>query len=843
MKCKKHAYFYISAKMRHGFHGLLLTDSCMGLVISRDCAISPYVDECNNTGFLWNCSGLGLNTLLKKFPSELKNQNVALDLSFNNFRELTKETFREINRYLNVTTIKLHHNNLGKIGKNALSMLSSLCSLDISYCSLDKNRIDEYAFVNTGSLRNLQIHHNDFQQTGYPDLSISKIPSLQYLKIDLFEGFVFSEAFQTLKQLSKIEFNNIKTFSLTNDSFHGLKRSPIDSLDMNLRHHVKCDVTEDLFCSFPYLTQELNINFGGFCNVTVALRSLKCLQDRKIEKIAIRRNIKSFFQNDVILNNWSMKYLINICVRSLDLGHNTILSVERSFINTTLWLCLENLYLDKNQLHIVQPSTIISILTLPKIRILNVNLNNMPRPVRIEANHRLYRHNILPQTLLFSVNLPNTLEVFDYSNNFINNLEIPGLRIVWSGERLQELYIQNTNFPFGFIRQLKFSSLKKINVSQNSFAHVRSDIFQNSLNLEEIFAEAVGFNFSAKYDSHNFFQNLKNLSVLDISKNNLKMLPQTIFLDQKFSLTEINLDNNMFTGLPNSILILKKLKFLSVRNNLISYFARQDQVFLQSLHNLSIHLIGNPISCACSHIRSLRWMKNHQHLFGDLPYIICMENKTRITELFQEDVWRKFELDCQAENCLIMASILFFFIMLTLFISGAVKRYRTHLEYVILRLKNRWKGTHLTNEGNSFVYDVYVSYSDCDYAWIIQDLYTKLEHLKMKAWLKDKDSIPGAWEAEEIVKCINDSRKVMFVISDSFLDVGWSSYAVQMAVTHAFHNHRQESIVVIIKDNVLLDRLPNDIKNIWWCIEYFRWTESETDEDILDKLSGLLNCK
>ena len=388
------------------------------------------MDECNNNGFLWNCSGLGLNTLPSKFPPELKNQNVTLDLSFNNISEITKETFREISLFCNVTTIKLHHNNFGKIGKNAFSILSSFCSLDISYCSLDKNQIDEYAFVNTKNLRNLKIHHNNFQKTGYPDVSISKIPSLKYLKIDLFEGFVFSGAFENLTELSKIEFNSVETFSLTNDSFQGLERSPIYSLFMFFKMHVKYDVTEDLFCSFPYLTRELSIRFGGYCNVTVALRSLKCLQYRKIEK-----------------------------------------------------------------------------------------------------------------------------------------------------------------------------------------------------------------------------------------------------------------------------------------------------------------------------------------------------------------------------------------------------------------------------EGNSFVHDVYVSYSDPDFAWIIQKLYPKLEHLNIKAWFKDKDSIPGAWEAEEIVKCINDSRKVMFVISDSFLDVGWSSYAVQMAVTHAFHNHRQESIVVIIKDNVLLDRLPNDIKNIWWSIEYFRWTESETDEDILDKLSGLLNCK
>ena len=116
-RCHLVSFMKLTQKISHWFHCLLLTDSCPRFIISRQCAISPYVDECNNTGFLWNCSGLGLNTLPSKFPPELKNQNVTLDLSFNNISEITKETFREISLFCNVTTIKLHHNNFGKIGK------------------------------------------------------------------------------------------------------------------------------------------------------------------------------------------------------------------------------------------------------------------------------------------------------------------------------------------------------------------------------------------------------------------------------------------------------------------------------------------------------------------------------------------------------------------------------------------------------------------------------------------------------------------------------------------------------------------------------------------------------
>ena len=67
-----------------------------------------------------------------------------------------------------------------------------------------------------------------------------------------------------------------------------------------------------------------------------------------------------------------------------------------------------------------------------------------------------------------------------------------------------------------------------------------------------------------------------------------------------------------------------------------------------------------------------------------------------------------------------------------------------------------------------------------------------------------------------------------------------------MAITHAFHNQRQGSIVVLIKDGVPLERLPDEMKNIWWCIEHIRWPKNDgtcSDEVILSELSNIMKPK
>lgn len=109
--------------------------------------------------------------------------------------------------------------------------------------------------------------------------------------------------------------------------------------------------------------------------------------------------------------------------------------------------------------------------------------------------------------------------------------------------------------------------------------------------------------------------------------------------------------------------------------------------------------------------------------------------------------------------------------MLIFVIIVVIKKYCVYLEYVILRLKNKWKGIFLCKFDNNFLYDVYVLYSDFDYLWVIKIFYLILESLNVKLCL-DEDIYGGCIILEGIVNCINECRKVLFVVSESFLDIG-----------------------------------------------------------------------
>lgn len=272
-----------------------------------------------------------------------------------------------------------------------------------------------------------------------------------------------------------------------------------------------------------------------------------------------------------------------------------------------------------------------------------------------------------------------------------------------------------------------FSSLVILDLSQNEFRNIHPDIFQGVKNIQELYAIDVHLEFTDSLISESLFRNLHFLSKLDISQNRLSVLPPLLLRDQKKSLKEIHLDHNMFSSVSNSLLQLENLETLYVRNNLVSKISENDQRFFESQKNISIFLEGNPISCICSNIKSLKWMKDHRNSFSDLSKTLCVESKSAVSELFNDYKWRSFELQCQTVAWLIFSVGLLVLTVLTLTITAVIRRYRVHLEYVILRIKQRWKGVQIYRQEDVFSYDVYVSYSDVDYPWLIQNLHPKFK--------------------------------------------------------------------------------------------------------------------
>ena len=75
----------------------------------------------------------------------------------------------------------------------------------------------------------------------------------------------------------------------------------------------------------------------------------------------------------------------------------------------------------------------------------------------------------------------------------------------------------------------------------------------------------------------------------------------------------------------------------------------------------------------------------------------------------------------------------------------------------------------------NYVFDAFVSCARADAIWIKRNFLPKLENqeTQMKFCVAQRDSIVGATIIDNIVRNINQSRKVVCVISQEFLKSGW----------------------------------------------------------------------
>jgi hypothetical protein len=96
-----------------------------------------------------------------------------------------------------------------------------------------------------------------------------------------------------------------------------------------------------------------------------------------------------------------------------------------------------------------------------------------------------------------------------------------------------------------------------------------------------------------------------------------------------------------------------------------------------------------------------------------------------------------------------------------------------------LMMTNRRKSA---NANDHFTYDVFVSYSDKDRTWVLDELIPNIEkRAEINICLHERDFQVGLGILENIIQCMDKSRCLLLVISESFLKSNWCAFEMHLA--------------------------------------------------------------
>ncbi|CAC5357490.1 unnamed protein product [Mytilus coruscus] len=350
-------------------------------------------------------------------------------------------------------------------------------------------------------------------------------------------------------------------------------------------------------------------------------------------------------------------------------------------------------------------------------------------------------------------------------------------------ERIKNVSLQKGECAY---EQLKYF---EISGSPNSFTYTH---------IHDIFSKSV----------------FSQLKTLNISSNGLKSFPTVLRLETwstKFrTLRQLDFSNNYITQLDflSTERYLQNLNFeLNLSNNKLRLLTEAGLQSLKYLYykNVIVNLRNNSgMKCLCKTFNAEQvfrttWGQNYSYLKSACVHNCNIDSDTENTS---------------SSHQFIAYSVLVFFFSFGTLVSSSLLCLRR-----ILRKKKK-KDSY---EVQSFIsaesiYDAFISYSSMDEHWIYDTLVLNLESNipGIRLCLHQRDFVPGATIADNIIRSIDDSTHTLIVLTENFTKSEWC----QMEFQKAFHQtlkHRKHLIVILLGD-LDTSTLNRDIK---FCIKTY----------------------
>ena len=692
------------------------------------------------------------------------------------------------------------------------------------------------------SLQNLT-ELNTMRNSAYKGPSYLKtfcihLKKLTALSVDIISGIHFPAECKSLEQLRALVLNVLEPVHLKNSSLRELTGLPIHYLYLyGNSHNILHPIEADFFKPVENVKNVLVDYYGRKASIRDALRILIHPYRNKHMESLVLYNIRDTAA--IELNDDDFQFLKTICVKKLSLPLDSIMETNfNGMIGSSLWGCLEEFDISWN-MDLRFDNSYIFIFSLPRLKRLNMCCQRIVRGNMLtisNAQRNESKSETIPtydkhrHYLSITANIPDSLEWISLAhidwrrNDFDFDLTINAKNLKFMD--LSYLLIDGCSgrvFGMPSLRTLRIQMWNCSSINPEFISHLTSvtNLTFSSLNL--------GHNVLRK----SLLKNLSRLHTLNISDNKITDLKSDFFRSQKSSLKQLDISYNNLHHLPTSLMALDNIQFLDLRFNKLTSFLQTEILFLEK-QKMLVKLEGNVLECSCGSISFLRWVKSNKGKIQDFDILKCLDEKGILRNLTDVVTYlRQKELSCISKLWLYLSVSGVIVLLLLLTISTILYKFRADARYVYARLRRYIRGKQKYFQLDE-KYHAFLSYESSNYEWPAHTLLTTLEAKGFRLCVPDRDFTPGTDEVDNIIDSIDNSKRVVFVLTRDFLENDWCEWQIQMARIHAFRNDNENFIIVIIKDDLKSHEIPKSLKKIWIRVNCLRWPPND-DQNLIEE--------
>eukprot|EP00105_Crassostrea_gigas_P032030 XP_011454898.1 PREDICTED: toll-like receptor 13 [Crassostrea gigas] len=576
------------------------------------------------------------------------------------------------------------------------------------------------------------------------------------------------------------------------------------------------------------------------------------LANTSLEVLSVASNRIAFFQPSVLLK--LPKTLQALHVGDNDLSFGTYLFLLGSLkMLKILNVTFENkFHLQKTILYYCKDTKIpnCSSVTAPKTDRLLTRVAEMETMINKQtadigdqvASLGVYITNYLP---------PNLEKLYYHDNMY--KMEINRYHFNTTNRKLTHLFLQNNIFYSlqGPLRGLQ--SVRYLDLSNNLCVKISNEFFDEFgglvyLNLSR---NVLGSCIESDVKGE-IFRRLRNMEILDLSKNQIRTLPRLMF-QHMINLSTLFLHYNSLKTFDIVISHMRNLSLIDLSNNQITsldplIFTPIERL-IQNYRQLKMNLLQNPLQCGCLDLDFLqRVLRYKDHFLYLSKYNCTSTNSTLLHFRDLSNVVTYLETYCATYLSLIVVLSLLLLVFMSITIASILNRYRWRLRYLYYLAKRRYtevQHMHMVNDDETYRFDAFVSYAEEDREFILNKLNFLEKENGLRICIHCRDFIPGTDIADNITNAIHTSRRTVCVLTPYFLDSYWCMYELNMARMETIYSREGHNILcLIILDKDVFRKVPFKILDLLENQSYLEYPDNDNDHVLFwDKLCETLKSR
>ncbi|KAG8591675.1 hypothetical protein GDO81_000263 [Engystomops pustulosus] len=761
--------------------------------------------------FILILASVFMRVLSVKHPV-IETDDIIANYSYNSLTNVPK------NLNQNITVLDLSHNNIQKLVTSDFGNLTALKVLILSH-----NQITEM---------DTTVFESNIHLT-YIDLSSNRIENI-------------SSTFPSLLHHLDISSNKLSTLSVCRGLTHLLR---LEYLGLGATKILRSDLE---FVSHLQL-QEVFIDLDG---------------------------LNEYENSSLLVLNTSRLHLSSLS------NKKSVFHVLFDAVNTSKILELSNFAeweigkVSVDGISAIIKNSRVTHLTMKNLGIPWINIVQILQQIWSSTLESLHIHNITIQGIIFEIKFSyfNTSMreiLFDHATVKFFIFDQSIVYKLFSEMNIKNLTITNSNLLF-MLCPSNSSTFEYLDFSNNA---VLDDIFQDCSTLKKLKTLKLAGNKLQKLSKvSRMTKNMPSLHYLDISRNlldytkedchwspsirllNIKScsLSTSVFHCLPKNLTKLNLRKNDIAHVPPEITHLPNLENLDLGYNRLSdlpdctSFPRLMTINVannqfpypspESLKNCSrlkeINMGNNPFHCYCEVKIFIKEGNKSPGKFIGWPDDYVCERPDDIKGVKLKD----FYLPDMYCNVFILVPVIVVPIIVGLLLAFCLCKYFDVPWF--LKMGGQWVRTKQRTKHSKngyqelrrdFSFHAFISYSEKDASWVKHTLLPRIESMNdVRICQHERNFTPGKSIVENIINCIENSYKSIFVLSPNFVQSEWCHYELYFA-HHKLYSENTDNLILILLEPIPQYLIPSryfKLKALMQQRTYLEWPKEKSKHSL-----------